>query len=244
MSIKDFLVSNKVEIGVSVLASAIFALIIFCLRRARKIPKSIRELMNGGDFNDKDWKENVVKFLRIKETMKYNFPEYKGYLLVMYGSAAIPDNKLPNDYDFIVLMLGYPKNENRAMHNKGTSYVADSHNKGEDFDIVYRDYLSFLFAASSGMPYENSVLAHGKVIAGKEGYFQWAKNITKNILMDRDFLIRRFEDKITEEKREFKKCLNENKKFEHDFYYVIRAGYYYITSLLQLNRINKMLLTS
>lgn len=52
-------------------------------------------------------------------------------------------------------------------------------------------------------------------------------------------MIRRFKNKITTEKQEFNKCLLENKKFEHEKYYVIRAGYYYITSLLQLKHIKK-----
>ena len=33
--------------------------------------------------------------------------------------------------------------------------------------------------------------------------------------------------------------MNEHNKYNHDMYYVIRSGYYYITSLLQLNRIKK-----
>ena len=45
--------------------------------------------------------------------------------------------------------------------------------------------------------------------------------------------------KLQTEKQEFNKCLLENKKFEHEKYYVIRAGYYYITSLLQLKHIKK-----
>ena len=106
-------------------------------------------------------------------------------------------------------------------------------------DIVFRDYLSFLFAASAGMPYENSVITGGQLIKGPEGYFQWLRNITKNNLFDRDFLVRRYQDKISIEKQEFQKCMNEHNKYGHDKYYIIRSGYYYITSLLQLNRIIK-----
>ena len=89
------------------------------------------------------------------------------------------------------------------------------------------------------MPYENSVIVNGRLLKGHKGYFQWLKNITQNHLYDRDFLIRRFEDKIATEKQELDKCIFENKKFEHDKYYFIRAGYYYITSLLQLEHIKK-----
>lgn len=54
------------------------------------------------------------------------------------------------------------------------------------------------------MPYENSVIITGKLLKGHIGYFQWLKNITKNQLYDRDFLIRRFEDKISIENKNFR----------------------------------------
>lgn len=163
------------------------------------------------------------------------------YLLIQYGSSVDANNQLPQDYDFIVLMLGFPKEGRRYLHNKGTNGLDDVSSKGNmfDVDIVYRDYLSFLYAATAGMPYENSVIVNGKLLKGHQGYFLWLKNITQNHLYDRDFLIRRFEDKITTEKQEFNKCLFENEKFENEKYYVIRAGYYYITSLLQRKHIKK-----
>ena len=34
--------------------------------------------------------------------------------------------------------------------------------------------------------------------------------------------------------------INEHEKYEHDKYYVIRSGYYYITSLLQLKRLKEL----
>ena len=130
------------------------------------------------------------------------------------------------------------------MHNKGTISDESNESNKDQVDIVFRDYLSFLFAASAGMPYENSIIINGKVVKGHEGYFQWLQNITKNLLFDRDFLVRRFEDKISIEKQEFHKCLNEHEKYDHDKYYVIRSGYYYITSLLQLKRIRGFLCRS
>lgn len=203
-------------------------------------PKSINYLLNNIDYNNQNWKDELDKLLEIKETMESKFSEYKNYLLIQYGSSVNSDSALPNDYDFIVLMLGYPQNEVRYMHNKGTiSDISDGKNKNH-VDIVFRDYLSFLFAASAGMPYENSVIVEGKLIKGHEGYFQWLKNITKNNLFDRDFLVRRFQDKISIEKQELQKCMNEYEKFGLDKYYVIRSGYYYITSLLQLNTIKKL----
>lgn len=204
-------------------------------------PKEIHELLKVNNFNDSDWIKELEKSLEIKDTMKRNFPEYTDYLLIQYGSSVDANSKLPQDYDFIVLMLGFPKEGRRYLHNKGTKGQDDvsSQEKKFDVDIVYRDYLSFLYAATAGMPYENSVIVNGKLLKGHQGYFQWLKNITQNQLYDRDFLIRRFEDKIAIEKQELDKCIYENNQFEHDKYYVIRAGYYYITSLLQLVHIKK-----
>ena len=68
----------------------------------------------------------------------------------------------------------------------------------------YRDYLSFLFAASAGMPYENSVITDGKLIIGQEGYYQWILNITKNIL----FAVEKFDRKSKFQKKNFTACIH------------------------------------
>jgi len=207
----------------------------------RNKPKELTELLKTNNFKDSDWKEDVDKSLKIKDTMKRKFSEYSDYLLIQYGSSVDADSNLPQDYDFIVLMLGFPKEEKRYLHNKGTKSLDDiaSNENMYDVDIVYRDYLSFLYAATAGMPYENSVIVNGRLLKGHEGYFQWLKNITRNHLYDKDFLIRRFDDKISTEKQELDKCRLEHEKYEHEKYYVIRAGYYYITSLLQREHIKK-----
>lgn len=232
---------NEYQNGIisGIIATAIVAIIAGIWKNLKNTPRNINEILNNVNYNNKNWKEELDKALQIKDTMATHFPKYKDYLLIQYGSSVTPDSKLPSDYDFIVLMLGYPDKENRYMHNKGTISDESNESNKDQVDIVFRDYLSFLFAASAGMPYENSVITGGKLIKGSEGYFQWLQNITKNILFDRDFLIRRFKDKISIEKQEFQKCLNEHNKYNHDMYYVIRSGYYYITSLLQLNRIKK-----
>lgn len=237
MALMAFWTEFQNEIVIGVISTLVVAVIVNIWKAMKNAPSNISELLNNIDYNSKTWRDDVDKTLQIKVTMKNCFPEYKDYLLIQYGSSVSPDSKLPSDYDFIVLMLGYPDNGNRYIHNKGT--ISDESNASNKYqvDIVFRDYLSFLFAASAGMPYENSVITGGKLIKGHEGYFQWMQNITKNILFDRDFLIRRFNDKIAIEKQEFQKCLNEHDKYKHDKYYVVRSGYYYITSLMQLNRI-------
>ncbi|MPM46970.1 hypothetical protein SDC9_93677 [bioreactor metagenome] len=207
------------------------------IKACKKKADNVSELMDSTKSDGIYIKSELSKALRIKETMKETFPEYKDFLLVQYGSSVNSDNNLPSDFDFIVLMLGYSKKEVKFMHNKGTTnQISDSTNITH-VDVVYRDYLSFLFAASAGMPYENSVIANGKLVHGHEGYFCWLKNITKNILFDRDFLIRRFDEKIIIEKEQYVKCRKEMINFDHDVYYVIRAGYYYITSIIQREKI-------
>ncbi|NNJ33286.1 hypothetical protein [Lacrimispora defluvii] len=240
-AILEWTKTNSDGIMASIVAAFILAIIVRFIQYIKNKPKEINELLKHENFNDINWIEELDKSLEIKDTMRRNFPEYSDYLLIQYGSSVEANNKLPQDYDFIVLMLGIPKEERRYLHNKGTTGSDEVSSKDSIYqvDIVYRDYLSFLYAASSGMPYENSVIATGKLLKGHKGYFQWLKNITQNHLYDRDFLIRRFEDKISAEKQEFQKCLFENLKFKHEKYYVIRAGYYYITSLLQLNHIKK-----
>lgn len=232
---------NRDSIIASIVAAIILAVIIRVVRYLINKPKELMEILNSNNFNEHDFGEELAKSLKIQDTMRRNFPEYTDYILVQYGSSVDTNSELPQDYDFIVLMLGFPKEGRRYLHNKGTNGVDDISSKENmfDVDIVFRDYLSFLYAATAGMPYENSIIASGKLIKGKTGYFQWLKNITQNLLYDRDFLIRRFQDKIAIEKQEFQKCLFEKDKFEHEKYYVIRAGYYFITSLLQLEHIKR-----
>lgn len=236
-----WLFDNRDSIVSGIVATVILQIVIRSVFYIIKKPKELNELLKTNNFNDLNWIKELDKSLQIKDTMKRNFPEYSDYLLIQYGSSVDANNQLPQDYDFIVLMLGFPREGRRYLHNKGTNGLDDISSKENmfDVDIVYRDYLSFLYAATAGMPYENSVIVNGKLLKGHRGYFQWLKNITQNHLYDRDFLIRRFEDKITTGKQEFQKCLLENNKFGHEKYYVIRAGYYYITSLLQLEHIKK-----
>ncbi|VGV31285.1 Uncharacterised protein [Streptococcus pyogenes] len=235
-----------VKVVVGVIVSVVVGVIVWLSKKFWKklsdlithSQKSLNDILNDFDINSRDYGNNVDKALKIKETLAEKFPDYQDYILIQYGSSATSKIQMPSDYDFIVLMLGFPQDEKRAMHNKGTIPEASAENI-EQVDIVFRDYLSFLFAASAGMPYENSVIIDGKLLKGEEGYFHWLKNITKNQLFDRDFLMRCFDEKITIEKNEYNKCLNEHKKFNHSKYYAIRSGYYYLTSILQRNRIKK-----
>ena len=240
-ALKNWAISNSNGIIVSLVSAFIGGLIFKIWKYIKNKPKElVKLLLSPGNFNERDYGKELSNALRIDDIMRGKFPEYTDYLLIQYGSSVEVDGTLPKDYDFIVLMLGFPKEGRRYLHNKGTNPGDGTYRKNDiDVDIVFRDYLSFLYAASAGMPYENSVIANGKLIKGNLGYFQWLKNITMNLMFDRDFLIRRYKEKIIIEKQEFQKCLNEHEKYKHDKYYVIRSGYYYVTSILQLSRIQK-----
>lgn len=240
-ALKNWLVSYSNEIIIGLVTTFIGGIIYRIYKFIKSKPKELVELLlSPGNFNKRDYGNELSKALKIDDIMQNNFPEYSDYILIQYGSSVEANGTLAKDYDFIVLMMGFPKEGRRYLHNKGTNPGDGTFRKNDiDVDIVFRDYLSFLYAASAGMPYENSVIANGKLIKGNFGYFQWLKNITMNLMFDRDFLIRRYMDKIIIEKQEFQKCLNEHEKYGHDKYYVIRSGYYYLTSILQLSRIKK-----
>lgn len=173
---------------------------------------------------------DIVKKLRIQKIIDSDFSEYSDYLFLQYGSSVNPQNYKPNDFDFIVLLLGHPKENKKHIHSKGNYPLKGEDVKFTNVDIVFRDYLSFLFAASSGMPYENSIIANSKLLRGHRGYYQWLKNITMNIMIDKDFLVRRFDDKLIQERQTYEN----QKKYHSDIKYdIIRAGYYYITTIIQ-----------
>jgi hypothetical protein len=186
---------------------------------------------------------DLINVLKIKKTINEYFPEYNDFLLIQYGSSVDPNETNPNDYDFIVLLLGHPKEDIKSVHNNGTYPSEEIKNIEEDVDIVFRDYLSFLFAACAGMPYENSVITNSKLLVGHEGYYLWLKNITMNVMIDSEFLFRRFGDKIVAEHQAYINAKNKKIYEEKDVFYkkydVIRSGYYYVTSLLQREEIKK-----
>lgn len=178
---------------------------------------------------------DFLEIVNVKKILKKYYPGYSDFIVVQYGSSVRSDVLQPNDYDFIVLLLGHSTGDKLHMFKVGTKpekFVPDL----KEVDVVFRDYSSFLFALVAGMPYENSVILHGKIIYGHKGYFLWLKRIARNILIDRDFLIRRFEhDKIPAEKK-----IWNNVKGTYNTYEIVRAAYYLVSSLLQLNRIRKL----
>lgn len=236
MSIRDMwtVIWNNKEWLFSGVGLIGFSFIVNTVKKLRFINKSIPEVVSKTKQKGLYNKNNLVDILQIESRIKKYFPEYSDYLFIQYGSSVDSKNSSPNDYDFIVLLLGHPENNVKHVHSRGNYPRNDLGIKATNVDLVFRDYLSFLFAACAGMPYENSVIVNSELLNGHRGYYQWLKNITMNIMIDRDFLIRRFYDKINSEKEVY---INAKKYNSENKYDIVRAGYYYVTSLLQLKKI-------
>ena len=157
-------------------------------------------LKNAKNGSGKYVKSDFLELVNVKKILKEHYPGYDDFIVIQYGSSMKNDVLNPNDYDFIVLLLGHSANHDLHTFKVGTKpekFIPEL----KEIDVVFRDYLSFLFALVSGMPYENSVILNGEIVFGHKGYFLWLKRIARNILIDRDFLIRRFEnEKIPTEK--------------------------------------------
>lgn len=154
-ALKNWAISNSNAIFVSLFAAFIGWIIVKIYKYIKSKPKELVELLlSPSNFNERDYGKELSKALKIDDIMQGNFPEYTDYILIQYGSSVEVDGTLPKDYDFIVLMMGFPKEGRRYLHNKGTNPGDGTYRKSDiDVDIVFRDYLSFLYAASSGMPY-------------------------------------------------------------------------------------------
>lgn len=107
-AIGAWLSSNRDSIISGIVATVILGIVVRSVSYVIKKPKELNELLKTNNFNDLNMIEELDKSLQIKDTMKRNFPEYSDYLLIQYGSSVDANNQLPQDYDFIVLMLGFP----------------------------------------------------------------------------------------------------------------------------------------
>jgi hypothetical protein len=112
-----WLTTNRDSIISGIVATVILGIVVRIISYIIKKPKELSELLKTNNYNDIDWGEDLAKSLEIKETMKRNFPEYKDYMLIQYGSSVDANSKLPQDYDFIVLMLGFPKESQTQLED-------------------------------------------------------------------------------------------------------------------------------
>ncbi|MCG2787548.1 MAG: hypothetical protein L6461_20870 [Anaerolineae bacterium] len=204
-------------------------------RKTLSFDQILDSFKNTNDDLEGYVQSDFLELVNVNKVLKKHFPGYKDFIVIQYGSSVKNDILQPNDYDFIVLLLGHSTGQTLHTFQVGTKpekFIPDL----KEIDVVFRDYSSFLFALVAGMPYENSIVSNGKIVYGAKGYFLWLKRIARNILIDRDFLLRRFEnDKIPTEKQVWN-----NVKNAFDTYEIVRAAYFFVSSLLQRNRIRQM----
>lgn len=233
---KDWLFSGFALVLIGWIVKAVLAV----LKRLRNKITDIQSLVQTTKLSrDKQYfRSGIVDRIGIDKIVRKYYREYREFLVIQYGSSVRDDCSEPNDYDFIVLLLGYPKGEDPDIYNIGHAPelgFVDANQ--QEVDVVFRDYNSFLFALVSGMPYENSVVSNGKIIHGPQGYFLWLKRIARNILIDREFLLRRYrEDKLPVERDKWRVSIREHS----DMYTFVRATYFYVCSLIQRNLISEM----
>jgi hypothetical protein len=236
-----FIVDNKhwifEGIGV-VLLGALAALLRFVWRTISRetlpFEAVLDSLKDARTTSDRYVRSDFLELVDVKRILETHYPGYSDFIVIQYGSSVMNEIPQPNDYDFIVLLLGHSTSQLHTIEvgTKPEKFIPNL----EQVDIVFRDYLSFLFALVSGMPYENSVILNGQIVYGHKGYSLWLRRIARNILIDRDFLLRRFEnEKIPTEKRVWNRM-----KQTAETYEMVRAAYYYVCSLLQKKRIERM----
>ncbi|MCP4142297.1 MAG: hypothetical protein GY755_18835 [Chloroflexi bacterium] len=238
-NIKDFLIKNNKWIfdGIGT-AIVLFILNIIHKRSTRKelsFDSILDNLKNAHNTSEQYIRSDFLELVNVKKILKRHYPDYKDFIVIQYGSSVRNNVLNPNDYDFIVLLLGH--NTQGDLHSFEVGTSPEKLIPGmKEIDVVFRDYSSFLFALVSGMPYENSVIKNGKIVYGPKGYFLWLKRIARNILIDRDFLLRRFEN----EKISIEKQVWNSMKGAYDTYEIVRSAYYLVSSLLQRNKIRQM----
>jgi hypothetical protein len=179
---------------------------------------------------------NDLKEFDPSKIIRKYFKRYNHFIVLQYGSSIRdPYNKKAknNDVDFIVLLVGYPTDkELKIIHNGNIPSFGLSKN----FDVVYRDYNSFLFALIAGMPYEHSILKWHKIRKGDEGYIFWLQQLARNILIDRDYLINELNNRQKKLSTEWHEVIQDLTKF----YEICRIGYFLVCGRLQIRRLEYM----
>lgn len=190
----------------------------------KKVEKSDDTLL----FSNEKLPFNPYKIIK-----KY-FRSYSSYVILKYGSSVRNNTDETNDIDYIVLLIGTPTTKEQQILHTGNVPVY-SKTKTLNIDIVFRDYYSFLCGVVAGMPYENSVLQWSNIIYGHKGYYRWLKAIAKNILIDRDYVIKLLNQRIEEGDLKLTK-LNP----EIEFYDLVRFGYYHLCNYMQVIKLKEM----
>lgn len=189
--------------------------------------ESVRKKAKTPDVRNMNVIDQLSEFNPKKMIKKY-FPSYKEYFVLQYGSSVRENGVSFRDKDFIILLVGSPSEKEKIILHEGHTPSLDKPDR-DNIDIVVRDYNSFTFSLIAGMPYEHSVVRWCEVKQGHLGYINWLKRMAKNILIDRDYLIKQIETRISRQKD-----LWSNLGADSDVYDLSREGYFLISYYVQL----------
>jgi len=63
---------------------------------------------------------DFLELVNVEKILKKHYPDYDDFIVVQYGSSVRHDVLNPNDYDFIVLLLGHSTDHNLHTFKVGT----------------------------------------------------------------------------------------------------------------------------
>ncbi|MEQ9309516.1 MAG: hypothetical protein RLN90_08685 [Balneolaceae bacterium] len=196
---------------------------------AVKIASEQLKLMREGTYLDEDpereqlTEERFVKdkldnqvINSIAKTIKKEFDSYTDFIVLRFGSSVTFQDQEINDYDYMVLLLGYVEESERGELISGEPFIANYNNK--NIDIQYRDFNSFLFGLTAGLPFEHSVINSHYYIYGDKSYIEWLKRISVNLVIDSEYL----NDLLIERAHDVNKFLNDYFDIEQPYLMIVK----------------------
>ena len=197
-------------------------------RTIRSEQETINKLKSALDNRERGESIDEQVESLVRDRMRNKFQAYSDFILIRYGSSVRFASKRPKDFDYLVFLLGYDKAETRKEYNEGS--VISSTDSKFSVDIQYKDYNSFCFALISGLPYEHGIMHKYKYLAGNEGYLQWMKKLSENILLDSDYIVESLSNRLDD----YKSIIDNDLASEINFSTVI-ALYSLASTLMQIS---------
>lgn len=182
--------------SLAALASFVFTFITYFAPK-NQLKRSLKRNLNLQGI------DGIVNKL-VEKKVRSKFKDYGSYILIRYGSSVKLSGNTPNDFDYLVLLLGYTDDNQRVELQNGDAF--GSPKIGKYIDIEYMDYNSFIFALLSGMPFEHGVINNCYFINGNRGYLSWLIKLQNNINIDTKYIINTL----------IERCKDYNKSLEDD----------------------------
>jgi hypothetical protein len=127
----------------------------------------------------------------IREVIKKMAKEkkyYHDYILLRYGPSVEISHKLPTNFYYCVLKLGCSPKKDK----KDQIYETEKH--GRNVELVYKDYIDFVFSVVAGMPSDHAILSNCMVISGNKTYIEWVQYIKNNLTFDECLISKKLND--------------------------------------------------